>query len=384
MINRRFIYYPIAFILSLVLLFFPKNKKNIIIYSYKGVKFNFNSRVFFDYLRLRKQLEHNYYFIINDDKLRYELQQKYGNHFITTYELGGLFKILMAKFWVTSTRPVFLFPQVILGRTIINLWHGMPIKKISVEDASSSYFMRLLYKYYYPHFYSKVISYSEVCAELMKRSFCVDDSKILISGSPVGQIIGHPDLNNSKIEEIKVIDGYKVLYAPTYRDGSSTRYFPFHEFDIDKFNSFLNENKIHFYVRPHHLDNYNIKKLSNIHLLTASDVEEITYHLSAFDVLITDYSSLLVDFLLTSGRVIFIPYDLEFYLSSRGQNFNYYDITPGPIAFNEDEFKNALIESCNNEQYYQLERKKVREVFHSVDSNQCDKIYNYILSFTMK
>ncbi len=384
LINRRLIYYPIAFLLSLVFLFLPKNKKNIIIYSYKGVKFNFNSRVFFDYLRLRKQLEHSYYFIIDDDKLRRELRKEYGDHFVTTHEIGDLCKILMAKFWITSTRPVFLFPQVIFGRKIINLWHGMPIKKISVEDASSSFLMRVLYKYYYPYFYSKIISYSEACAELMKRSFCVDDSKILISGSPVGQIIGNPNLNNSKVEAIKAIDGYKVLYAPTYRDGSSTRYFPFDEFDIDKFNIFLKENKIHFYVRPHHLDKYNINKLSNIHLLTANDVEEITYHLSAFDVLITDYSSLFVDFLLTSGRVIFIPYDLDLYLSSRGQNFNYYDITPGPIVFSEDEFKNALVASCNDEKYFLPEREKVRAIFHSVYNNQCDVIYDYIISFSKK
>ena len=42
-----------------------------------------------------------------------------------------------------------------------------------------------------------------------------------------------------------------------------------------------------------------------------------------FDILITDYSSIYIDYLLLDRPLIFLPYDKEQYLKGRGMNFEY-------------------------------------------------------------
>ena len=52
--------------------------------------------------------------------------------------------------------------------------------------------------------------------------------------------------------------------------------------------------------------------------------------LGIFDLLVTDYSSIYIDYLLTEKPIVFLPYDKEQYLEGRGMNFGYDEVTPGP------------------------------------------------------
>ena len=52
------------------------------------------------------------------------------------------------------------------------------------------------------------------------------------------------------------------------------------------------------------------------------------------DVLLTDYSGVYCDFLLTHKPIIFTAFDLDYYSESRGLNFDYKASISGPIANN--------------------------------------------------
>jgi len=64
----------------------------------------------------------------------------------------------------------------------------------------------------------------------------------------------------------------------------------------------------------------NIINISNIEY----DVQEILYYT---DILISDYSSIYIDFLLTNKPIIFYPYDKDDYLKNRNMYFKYEDVS---------------------------------------------------------
>ena len=86
----------------------------------------------------------------------------------------------------------------------------------------------------------------------------------------------------------------------------------------------------------------NVYLSSRIRYLGVEDAEDITGLLGIFDLLVTDYSSIYIDYLLTGKPMIFLPYDKEEYLDERGMNFTYEKVTPGPKPETQAEFTKAL------------------------------------------
>lgn len=77
-----------------------------------------------------------------------------------------------------------------------------------------------------------------------------------------------------------------------------------------------------------------------------------------FDILITDYSSIYIDYLLLDRPLIFLPYDKEQYLKGRGMNFEYDKVTPGAKPDSQQKFIDAIAEICHGRDRYQQERQK--------------------------
>ena len=60
--------------------------------------------------------------------------------------------------------------------------------------------------------------------------------------------------------------------------------------------------------------------------------------LSSVDVLITDYSGVFVEFLVTDKPMIFLPYDKDEYEADRGFWFDYNQVIPGPQVYDFEDF----------------------------------------------
>ena len=71
-------------------------------------------------------------------------------------------------------------------------------------------------------------------------------------------------------------------------------------------------------------------------------VTEVSDILPDFDMIISDYSSIYLDFLLLDRPVLLLPYDLEEYGAVKGLNFRFDDINPGPnVSFSKSGFEAA-------------------------------------------
>ena len=60
------------------------------------------------------------------------------------------------------------------------------------------------------------------------------------------------------------------------------------------------------------------------------------------DVLVTDYSSICMDFSLLSKKIVFFAYDLEWYTERRDFYFDYESFVPGLAAKTTDELISAV------------------------------------------
>ena len=95
------------------------------------------------------------------------------------------------------------------------------------------------------------------------------------------------------------------------------------------------------------------------------------------DILIADYSSIMVDYTILQKPIILFAYDLDDYLNEeRGFYFDYKEKVPGKIVYNTDE----LIESIRGEDF-NLEKldEFLKLQFGDFKANSSELILDYIL-----
>ena len=343
--------------------------------------YNYNSRYIFEYVK-ENLPEITPLFVINDSELRNSLSSKYGKqYFIETESIQGIRQALSAGVWFTSAA----LPAYGIGlhkkRLIINLWHGVPLKKIALLDPNLKKAARIYFKKIFSENYTCILTTSHELIPLMARSFAVSEDKIKVWGQPRNdglfqkndcrEILGQlfPDLP----EYTKT-----VLYAPTFRDYGQVQLFPFKDFDQEQLEAFLEEKNMLLFIRTHVAEQGSAAPYlgKRIRFLGNEQAEDVTGILNIFDCLITDYSSIYIDYLLTDKPMIFLPYDRQQYLDGRGMNFDYDDVTPGPKPETFNDFLDAL---SPKEDFWKSERTRVNRLFNEIQHPCAADICNKVL-----
>lgn len=343
--------------------------------------YNYNSRYLFEYVK-ENLPEITPLFVINDPELRNSLSSKYGKqYFIETESIQGIRQALSAGVWFTSAGLPAYGTGLHKKRLIINLWHGVPLKKIALLDPNLKKTARIYFKKIFSENYTCILTTSHELIPLMARSFAVSEDKIKVWGQPRNdglfqkndcrEILGQlfPDLP----EYTKT-----VLYAPTFRDYGQVQLFPFKDFDQKQLEAFLDEKNMLLFIRTHVAEQGSAAPYlgKRIRFLGNEQAEDVTGILNIFDCLITDYSSIYIDYLLTDKPMIFLPYDRQQYLDGRGMNFDYDDVTPGPKPETFNDFLNAL---SPKEDFWKSERTRVNRLFNEIQHPCAADICNKVL-----
>jgi CDP-glycerol glycerophosphotransferase len=343
--------------------------------------YNYNSRYLFEYVK-ENLPEITPLFVINDPELRNSLSSKYGKqYFIETESIQGIRQALSAGVWFTSAGLPAYGTGLHKKRLIINLWHGVPLKKIALLDPNLKKAARIYFKKIFSENYTCILTTSHELIPLMARSFAVSEDKIKVWGQPrndgmfqkndcrkiLGQLF--PDLP----EYTKT-----VLYAPTFRDYGQVQLFPFKDFDQKQLEAFLDEKNMLLFIRTHVAEQGSAAPYlgKRIRFLGNEQAEDVTGILNIFDCLITDYSSIYIDYLLTDKPMIFLPYDRQQYLDGRGMNFDYDDVTPGPKPETFNDFLDAL---SPKEDFWKSERTRVNRLFNEIQHPCAADICNKVL-----
>jgi CDP-glycerol glycerophosphotransferase (TagB/SpsB family) len=201
----------------------------------------------------------------------------------------------------------------------------------------------------------------------------IDD--IWITGTPRNDYLLYP--NNELLQEHSYLNKNVILYAPTWREyGDRSSFFPFEDKDLERLNAFLETQDAYLLMRGHReemeriSENYGEEKLSRIlpaHQEFFPDAQRLLAHV---DVLVTDYSSIYLDFLLLDKPIIFIPYDLEQYQSYRGFLFDYDTHTPGDKVGTQAEFMESIARALNKPELGAIERTQMKNLFHTYEDGK--------------
>jgi CDP-glycerol glycerophosphotransferase len=141
---------------------------------------------------------------------------------------------------------------------------------------------------------------------------------------------------------------YRILYAPTHKDDAySTTLFPFSDFDLDRLREFPRDRGIELYARIHFSEDdqaFYDRIVDDETIFRAgqsfwpSPIEIFT----SFDMLVTDYSSIYVDYLPVDGLMVFVKDDHDTFQSKRGFAFDYEEYFPGRKVESFEVFRSHL------------------------------------------
>lgn len=262
-----------------------------------------------------------------------------------------------------------------LGRAVfLNVWHGVPLKKIGYDDTKGKNWdsrgQKIRRKIQqFPLRREYVVATSDTFAKIYRSAFRRPSEQILTYGQPRNDVfydIDHIFPVNEKLR--RRLEGHKVvLYAPTHRlEGSIP--FPLKEnFDLKRLDEFCRDNHILFIIRRHFYhfqEELDLSGYSNILDMTREslDIQEL---LMGTDLLVTDYSSTYIDYLLLDRPVIFYDFDYDSYIEKdREMYFPYEKVTPGIKAETFDELMEGMRQVFSGADMFAEDRKRVRNLFY--------------------
>ncbi len=179
---------------------------------------------------------------------------------------------------------------------------------------------------------------------IYSKAFGIPEEKILPLGAPRADYILTKE-NACKAREnferlYPKAKGKKVmLYAPTFRDEKEQDERLLDSFDAERLlNEFSDEYEIFIRLHPQvHSSTPSFEGITDV-----TEYEDVRELLLATDVLITDYSSICMDFSLLERKTVFYCPDLEWYRQRRDFYIDYERDIPGPMAQNTEELIEAL------------------------------------------
>ena len=220
-----------------------------------------------------------------------------------------------------------------------------------------------------------VVCTSKNVVPIYAEAFGVDESKILPLGSPSTDRLFNNDIEKLRAEfdrKHPECKGRKlILFAPTFRDSAEKDAALLSGIDTEEFSRELPGYALLTKLHP---QIHSSKPIDGATDVTKEDIGMLTL---ICDSVITDYSSVCMDFALLSKPCFFYAFDLEEYEDERSFYFDYESYVPGPVAKDFD----TLIENIKNPRNSEEKLHSFRDFnFDYIDSDNTKRIFENIIS----
>ncbi len=311
--------------------------------SYTGANFFGSPLAIFNQLVLNPNLKH--FIVLKDIKNIDSKLLNNDNVYVVKYNSTLHYRILAsAKLLITNTSLPFAYsPRS--EQQVLNTWHGTPLKHLGYDVKHASYLesRNVVNSLMTSTHISYPNQYTYDCFNSAYHLHNLTDSVSQVTGNPRDDLMLNITIEDKeKIRSLLNIDPTKktVLYAPTYRDNVKGRK-PFTTKPIeDLVANLANNEQINFIYKGHYIDKLETNNVNKI------DPNQL---LSVVDILITDYSSICIDFLPLNRPIILFPYDLEKYKQDRGLYIELEQIT-ADICYTKEDVQECINGKLDNYQ----------------------------------
>ena len=286
----------------------------------------------------------------------------------------GVLHTLLAEYVFVSHGPGDVTWWATGGADVVQLWHGVPIKTVGDHldrewSLVGRFFFRLTGSNWAYH-----VTTGEAVGPVVQEAYRQPEESILPVGYPRNDAlrgeVTDADLgvDDAVLQQVHDLgrDHPVAFYMPTWREWSDD---VDHGVPLDDAVDFraLEESfaarDAYLLVKLHPRERLDVDldELEHVVELPAdTDPYPLLEHV---DALVTDYSSIYVDFLVTDDPVVFYPYDLPSYRDHPGFEFDYGAVTPGPTPTDFADFQEALLEAIDGVDEYAADRARVRDRF---------------------
>lgn len=378
---------------------FVKNKtKNIILFrsgkdNLTAFDFDDNAKVFYEYL-LKKGYNNKFkmvWVVKNPDD--YIQLKNIKNVDVVSYEWEyskNIIKAIKYAYYIHYAKYCFFTDSCYWMRNhsknqiLVSLWHGCGFKDRHAKTEPTGVH------------YNYMTVNSPMYAKIHAEEYGCKLNQMLITGLPKQDLLFSP-IQRSYFEKFGVTDKDKIVFwLPTFRQAVSGEAFDTSSFytetgmelidtaekvlELDKF---LEEKNIFLFIKLHPTQKreaVSIPKCKRIILIEVSLLKKDNLHINCLltqaDALISDYSSVAVDYMLLNRPIAFVLCDLREYKESRGFVFdNIHEYLPGEELYDYRDLTKFLNDVSKKIDSTKEKRNKLLPLMHLYyDGNSCERI----------
>lgn len=353
----KFLAYLFCYILYPFSFLFPRSGRKYAFGSFRGA-FNDNAKHLFIYASTHVEDVRCVWLTQGSEAARHVRELGFESY--SVFAPKGIWFALTSKYWFVNAYSSDIFFSFSGGAVIVNLWHGLTIKRIEFGITGGELadrYVRKTFKerYYHPQVYKRpdyVLSSSPFQSEIFAKDFRIPVNRCLELGYPRNHLLRcgrkerldfvnryEPEKTRSILDKIgKYSKSY--VYMPTWRD--SQRDVFVQGMNLQAMNESLVSRNELLLLKPHPNVIVNgLHEYSNIVLLDGK--MDIYCLLPDIDVLISDYSSVIQDFLLMKGKgLILYLYDFADYVRNRDFEIDFDKVMPGVRVYDSESLVKAL------------------------------------------
>ncbi len=348
------------------------------LFGHGGDTFGGNSKYLFLWMTLKRP-DMRAIWVTDDEKTR-RLLLSNGLPAYRRWSYQGIRAALRSRVFVYCHDITNTHVHLSGGACLVNLWHGVGLKPTMFGDKTG---VMSLYQKYAGSLAGRLMFYQYLVrpdmlvttSTFMQRHFT---SQFELPAQRV-PVLGYPRLDCMFDEELKALalkmdtmEGFAFdrtefsevyIYMPTWRD--SRRSFLDEALpDLDALSRALAARNAILYVKLHPLTSFSLPIRHKNIVRWPDEVDFYTY-LDRFDALITDYSSVLYDYLFVkkTGAVLYV-YDYDDWVSEdRGLLYPFEENTAGLRIMNFESLCQAIVDGRIVQEAEAAGQERVREKF---------------------